>query len=410
MDDDTTPIPSLRSVATAFVLRWGVSTAVLWGLGMLLFVQAEYLWPWGPLQGLVGLFLRIAEVASTPAAPFAHRIVGDPWQDHLVAYHAWRFAFASVFYGLGPAFLGPLFQGRDEAPTEGSEPSRREVITRGGATLAAAVVGAPAVWATVVVPHRMRLRSYEVSIHELPQAMDGLKLAHISDTHYGPLVSRGHIERAIELANEQEPDLVVLTGDYVYRTPRSVHTGIGLFADLRARIGTVAVMGNHDHFVDASAVRRRFAEMDIPLLENLTLFLTADRILDEEAQGESLALVGMADYAEDRPAPRMASRFISPLCPRLLLSHHPDVAERFPTRFPELHYDLQLSGHTHGGQVRIPGHGTPIVPSEFGPKYAGGLIQGPAWPVIVSRGVGMAVAPLRLGVDPEIGLIVLRKA
>ncbi len=106
----------------------------------------------------------------------------------------------------------------------------------------------------------------------------------------------------------------------------------------------------------------------------------------------------------------MASRFISPLCPRLLLSHHPDVAERFPTRFPELHYDLQLSGHTHGGQVRIPGHGTPIVPSEFGPKYAGGLIQGPAWPVIVSRGVGMAVAPLRLGVDPEIGLIVLRKA
>ncbi len=410
MDDEPTPTPSVRSVAAAFALRWGVSTAVLWGLGMLLFVQAEYLWPWGPLQGFVGLILRIAEVASTPAAPFAHRIVGDPWQEHLFAYHAWRFGFASVFYGLGPAFFWPAVRGGDSAPVEGSDPSRREVITRGGATLAAAAAGAPAVWASVVVPHRLKLRSYEVAIHELPAALDGVKLAHISDTHFGPLVSRGHVERAIELANEQQPDLVVLTGDYVYRTPRAVHTGIGLFADLRSRIGTVAVMGNHDHFVDAPAVRQRFAELDIPLLENVTLFLVGDRIVDEEVPGESLALVGMADYAEDRPAPRMATRFISPLCPRLLLSHHPDVAERFPTRFPELHYDLQLSGHTHGGQIRVPGHGTPVVPSGYGTKYAGGLVQGPAWPVIVSRGVGMAVAPLRLGVDPEIGLIVLRRA
>lgn len=169
-------------------------------------------------------------------------------------------------------------------------------------------------------------------------------------------------------------------------------------------------MGNHDHFVDASAVRRRFAELGIPLLENFTLFLTPEGLVGEEVPDRSLALVGMADLAEDRPAPRMATRFVSPLCPRLLLCHHPDVAERFPTRFPELHYDLQLSGHTHGGQVMIPGHGTPVVPSDYGSKYAGGLVQGPAWPVVISRGVGMAVAPLRWGVDPEIGVIVLRRA
>jgi len=398
MDREISQSPGLRSLAGKFLRRWAASALGLWVLGMLLFVQAEYLWPWGRLQGLVGLVLHIAEAMSTPAAPFAHRIVGDTWQEHLVVYYGLRFGFASVFYGLGPAAIWPAFtpsRGVDSTP---GGLSRREIVARGGATLAAAAIGAPAAWASVVVPGRLRLRSFDVAIPDLPAALDGLVIAHISDTHFGPLVSRGHVERAVELANAQQPDLAVLTGDYVYRTPRSVHDGIGMFGELRARLGTVAVMGNHDHFVDADGVRRRFAELDIPLLENVTLFLTPDGLRTEEVPLKSLALVGTADLAESRPAPRMASRFISPLCPRLLISHHPDVAERFPTRFPELHYDLQLSGHTHGGQILIPGHGAPIIPSEYGTKYAGGLVEGPAWPVIVSRGVGMAVAPLRWGV------------
>lgn len=400
-----------RRIGT-LLARWGVAAAGLWAVGMLLCVQAEFLWPWGPVQGLVGLLFRAAEVVSTPAAPIAHRLVGDPWEEHVIAYYSWRFGLASVVLGLGLALLGSLSRrSRRVAGPRGSRGmTRRQLVTRGTAAAAGVAVAAPAVWASVVVPGRLRLRRYEVLVHELPARFDGLTLAHLSDTHFGPWVSRGHIRRAIELANAQEPDLAVLTGDYVHRTPRSVETGIGLFAELRARFGSVAVMGNHDHFMGADACRRRFAELDIPLLENATRFLTPAGLGDEEVPDESLALVGMADYTEDRPAPRMATRFISPLCPRLLLSHHPDVAERFPTRFPELYFDLQLSGHTHGGQVRLPGHGAPLIPSDFGQKYAGGRVEGPAWPVIVSRGVGMAVSPVRFGVDPEIGLIVLRRA
>ncbi len=403
----------LPNVVRTYMARWAVLTALLWVVGMGLFLQAETLWPWGVFQGFVGLLYRAAEILSTPAAPFAHRAVGDPWQDQLVLYIAVRFGIAAVFYGGCAAAVWPAFSSPAPAPAGGGAaagPSRRHLVMRGGAALASVGAATPAFWASVVVPGKLRLRSYEIPIHELPRALDGLVIAHLTDTHYGPLVSRGHIERAIDLANEQQADLVVLTGDYTYRIPSAVHTGIGVFGELRSRLGTVAVMGNHDHFVDAEGTRRRFAEVDIPLLENLTLFLTPDGLTGTEVPSESLALVGMADLAEDRPAPRMASRFISPLCPRLLISHHPDVAERFPERFPELHYDLQLSGHTHGGQIMIPGHGAPLIPSEYGPKYAGGLVQGPAWPVIVSRGVGMAVAPLRWGVDPEIGRIVLRRA
>jgi hypothetical protein len=93
--------------------------------------------------------------------------------------------------------------------------------------------------------------------------------------------------------------------------------------------------------------------------------------------------------------------------PRLLLAHNPDTAEQVK---PTQRVDLMLSGHTHGGQVYLPGLGTPVVPSSYGQKYAGGLCAGPTCPVIVSRGVGMALLPMRLGVPPEIGYLILTRA
>jgi len=396
-----------------FVARWAMCATGLWIVFSLLLLQAEGLWPWGALQGLVGLLYSLVEGFTGWAAPLASRLVRPAdSQNPAFGYWAVRFVFAAGFYATPLAIAWQLTSrvraSRAASPTAGT--TRRSFVGRAGLAAIGAMGGGSAFWVSVVVPSRVKVRYYEVALYDLPLALDGLKLAHLSDTHFGPYVSRSHILRAIERANAEAPDVAVLTGDYVHRTPRAIDPGIGLFAELEPRFGTVAVLGNHDHWEDADACRSRFTALDIPLLENARLFVTPDGLTDREVDGQSLAIVGMADYTEARPAPRVATRRISPLCPRLMLSHHPDVAERFAQNHPDVRFDLQMSGHTHGGQVRLPGLGTPVVPSSYGTKYAGGLVQGPMWPVIVSRGIGMAVAPIRFGVAPEIGIITLHRA
>ena len=412
---DQIPSPGTRIARPLGTLmaRWALCSAALWLVFSLLLLQAEGLWPWGLLQGFVGLLYSLVEGFTGWAAPLASRVVQPAdSQNPAFGYWAVRFLFSAAFYGVPVAIGWQLFarERAVRAAKAAAGSSRRSFVGKMGLAAIAAAGGGSAFWVSVVVPSRVRVRRYEIPIFGLPRTLDGLKLAHLSDTHYGPYVSRGHILHAIECANAEAPDIAVLTGDYVHRTPRAIDPGIGLFADLHPRLGTVAVLGNHDHWEDADACRARFVDLDIPLLENARLFATADGLTEHEVPDRSVAIVGMADYTEARPAPRVASRRISPLCPRIMLSHHPDVAERFAQNHPDLRFDLQLSGHTHGGQVRLPGLGTPVVPSNWGTKYAGGLVQGPAWPVVVSRGVGMAVAPIRLGVAPEIGIITLRSA
>jgi predicted MPP superfamily phosphohydrolase len=116
---------------------------------------------------------------------------------------------------------------------------------------------------------------------------------------------------------------------------------------------------------------------------------------------------GVGDLWEDTTDLAVALSDVSVDCPRILLSHNPDFAEQADTFSADLRVDLQISGHTHGGQVQLPVVGAPMVPSRYGGKYAGGLVEGPRWPVIVSRGVGMAILPVRFGVEPEVGLIQL---
>lgn len=266
--------------------------------------------------------------------------------------------------------------------------------------------GGAAAYASVIEPGRIAVRRYVLPIADLPPALDGLRIVHISDTHYGPFMPLSFIARVVGQANALDPDIVLLTGDYVHRTPKAIPEGVGILAGLQARHGVLAVLGNHDHWEGAEAVRARFAEIGLPLIENTRRFLTPDGLRAEPAPG-ALCIGGVGDYWEDAVLPERALESIPVTMPRLLLSHNPDVAEYLPKG---LRVDLMLSGHTHGGQVRVPMMGTPIVPSEFGSKYAGGLCEGPQCPVLVSRGVGMAIIPVRFAIPPEIGLLELRRA
>jgi hypothetical protein len=198
----------------------------------------------------------------------------------------------------------------------------------------------------------------------------------------------------------------VLTGDYVHRTPRSILPGIGIFRKLETRLGSLAVLGNHDFWEGVDACRAAFRDTPVRLLDNDRVFVAPHGLM-EEPSAEALCLGGVGDLWEDDVRFDKATAGAPDGMPRIVLSHNPDAAERV---LPRTRVDLMLSGHTHGGQVNLPGVGTPMVPSRYGAKYAGGMCAGPRCRVLVSRGVGMAILPVRFRVRPEIGLITLRSA
>ncbi len=377
-------------------------TWLLGGLGLSAFfwlcgASGMHLWPLRPLT-------NVAELALTPFSIAAGMLFAAHDHHHSASYYLARSLLGGFGYVTAVWLVHEvtrLLRAVREQPLEGK---RRHLLA---GLLLTPILGT-ALYSVLVEPSWLRLRRYELKIANLPPELDGLKLGHFSDSHYGPLVGLMHIRRAIAMLNAEEPDLVLLTGDYVHETPASIPDGISVLTSLKARLGSLAVLGNHDHWEGAEACRAEFARHRLPLIDNQRVFLSA-RGLSDRPVGPCLAICGVGDLWEDSVDPEKALQDVPADCPRVLLSHNPDVAELLPDRFPQLRFDLQLSGHTHGGQVSFPGLGTPIVPSAYGPRYAGGLVQGPAWPVVVSRGVGLAVLPVRFRVPPEVGLITLRR-
>ena len=203
-----------------------------------------------------------------------------------------------------------------------------------------------------------------------------------------------------------EGDLVVLTGDYVHLTPRSIESGISVLARLRARYGAVAVLGNHEHWEGAESCRVVFRRIGIPLIDNARLFLTPEGLVPEARPGQCLCIGGVGDLWEDAVRFDLAIDGAPDSTPRIVLSHNPDTAEMVRQSH---RVDLMLSGHTHGGQVSFPYVGPPVNVSAYGRKYLQGLCHGPHCPVIVSCGVGLAGVPARFGTRPDITEVRLRR-
>ena len=291
------------------------------------------------------------------------------------------------------------------APASTRGLSRRAFLTQAGAGATLAASGGAGAYSTWYEPSQLKVRRYTAPIKGLPADLDGLRIIHVSDTHYGPYNALSQIEQAIDAANSLRGDLVMLTGDYVHLTPNSVQTGIGVLSNLKSKHGSVAVMGNHEHWEGAAFCRRTFQRTGIPLLDNNRLFLNKDGLTDQPAPG-SICIAGLGDYWEDELLFDKALRGVPHQMPRLMLSHNPAAAEFVG---PGRRIDLMFSGHTHGGQVRVPG--LPAVGlSKVERKYLGGLCAGPHCRLVVSRGVGMAGIPVRFRVCPEIGEITLVRA
>jgi len=216
------------------------------------------------------------------------------------------------------------------------------------------------------------------------------------------------VRAMVEQTNALNPHLICLTGDYVHRSPEYIRPLADALADLRASIGLVGVLGNHDWQEDAALTRQEFARVGVRLIDNTRLVLTSNRKLNDGAS-EGLCIAGVGDLWKHTQDYQAALGNLPEKMPRILLAHNPDTAEE-PGLRAAPRVDLMLSGHTHGGQIYVPGLGTPVVPSRYGQKYAQGLVQGPACPVYVSCGLGMALLPVRIGVLPEIASIELTAA
>jgi predicted MPP superfamily phosphohydrolase len=293
------------------------------------------------------------------------------------------------------------------APAEPATPSRRRFL-RTSLRVVSGGAAAGLAYSFVAEPRWFTVTRRTFPVRGLPPSLDGLRLVQLTDIHHGPWLSLDYVREVISACNALRPDLVLLTGDYILQSSVYVRPVAQELAQLRPTIATLAVPGNHDWSEGGRPlVRQEFAAAGLPLIVNDRKVLTPGReLVDGAAKG--LALCGVDDLWRGNPDPRLALAGLPPEMPRVMLSHNPDVAELREFVRSGLRVDLMICGHTHGGQVHIPGIGRPFVPSRFGAKYAEGLVQGPVCPVFVCRGIGTATVPMRIGVPPEIAVIELR--
>lgn len=278
--------------------------------------------------------------------------------------------------------------------------SRRRFISWAlGAGLAmGATVSATAGYALALEPAWLQIKRISVLLPGLPLALEGLTIAHLTDLHWGVYTGLREIRGAVETANALQPDLVLLTGDYVLGSAAYAEPCAAELATLRAPLGVHAIPGNHDYWTDITVVSGFLAAAGLPLLRN-----EARRL---EVGASALWLVGLDDVYEGYDDLDAALAPIPRGEPVLLLVHEPDFAGQAALApWPIL---LQLSGHSHGGQVRLPFLGPPVLP-WLGQIYPAGLqrVPGAALQVYTNCGVGVISPPVRFNCRPEVALLTL---
>ena len=243
-------------------------------------------------------------------------------------------------------------------------------------------------------PFMLSIERQEIYLRRLPAKLDGLRVVHLSDFHYGPLVNPQHLQRAVKVANDLRPDLIALTGDYISQDRGYAAPCAEVVGKLRARHGVYAVLGNHDHWTDAQLIADLFRAEDIRVLVN-----EGSRM---DLHGESFWLAGVDDTMvglEDLSLALAGARHDEL---KLLLAHNPTILRRAA----RAGVDLVLSGHTHGGQVTWRSEKSRSGRPRR--RMLRGLGRRGNTQIYVTRGLGTVVLPIRYGCPPEISVLDLR--
>jgi predicted MPP superfamily phosphohydrolase len=268
---------------------------------------------------------------------------------------------------------------------------------------AAAGVGAIAIDSTLFEPNRPRIVRVDLLLRRWPERLDGFTVALLSDFHYDPHFSAHPIHAAIGMVNEHHPNLIALTGDFVslplfgdeQEAARSAEPCAQLLKQMKSTHGLWAVMGNHDYYTNPRTVTSALEAEGIHVLANTSSAIEVD--------GARFWLAGVNDVQSRTANLDETLRGVPKDEPTILLAHEPDYADHV-ARFP---VDLQLSGHSHGGQVRLPVVG-PLYLPELARKYVMGLYRIGNLSLYTNPGLGTVGLPVRWNCPPEITLFTLR--
>jgi uncharacterized protein len=244
-----------------------------------------------------------------------------------------------------------------------------------------------------------------VVIHRLPKALEGFRIAHLSDFHISPFMPADRIRQYVSIVNQLKPELVALTGDYIAWDPETQSDVVHALAGLRAPCGVFGCLGNHDYETEIEdSITRLFAGEGIRILRQERAAV--------QWNGGTLNLIGI-DYEQllssDHPGHKVerylarCEKLVAPNMVNILLSHNPNVFDRAA----ELGIDLTLAGHTHGGQLSLEFIHGGLNLSDLALPYTSGWYEKPGGQLYVNRGIGTTGFPIRFGARPEITVLEL---
>jgi predicted MPP superfamily phosphohydrolase len=272
--------------------------------------------------------------------------------------------------------------------------TRRQLAEAAAGTALIGAAGSMLVWGNVRGRHAFELREVAATIPGLPRSLDGYVIVQISDIHAGIYVRERELDEGLEIVRRARPDLVVVTGDIVDFDERDAPLVAGKLGGLSVRDGVKAILGNHDYYAGSAGVSRTLQAAGVDVL------VDEGRVL--RAADGGFALLGVDDlrsrqYGRAGPQLDRALATVPSTLPRILLSHQPQTVDQWAGQVA-----LQLSGHTHGGQIN-PG----FSPLSLLSPYVAGLYSVNGTTLYVNRGFGTVGPPSRVGAPPEVTRIVL---
>lgn len=274
--------------------------------------------------------------------------------------------------------------------------TRRQFLKKISWVVGASTVGAGA-YSLAVEPRWFEVRQIEIGLSRLPAAFDGMKLVQFSDAHIGFHFSPEDLETVVQYINELQANVVCFTGDLL--DDRSgipyLPKATDILSQIKAPLGKWAVLGNHDYWAGIQPIHGALSDSGFQLLKNQHSVIKKGR--------DFIYMIGLDDVLEGEANLELATEKIPQGAWKILLVHEPDFADHLSSPV-----DLQLSGHSHGGQILLP-FGSPLITPPMGRKYPTGLYRVNDTILYTNRGLGTTILPFRFWCRPEITLITLNR-
>ena len=258
-------------------------------------------------------------------------------------------------------------------------------------------------WKTYHDTTQIQVDSIRLPIDNLSKSAEGLKIVHISDIQGDEYTGRNDIARYIQKVNDQNPDMVIFTGDLISYGTDYIEQSAEEFGEVQAKYGTLAVVGDHDYWAGVNHVRKALKEENIPLLQEENYQINVD-------SSASITVTGVTEVYSKSSDPDVVDSLAESASDehvKIFASHQvkPHIIETLQKQ----RYDLLLAGHTHGGQIRVPFMGMTFSASERETDYVSGLYQEGELTINVNNGLGFTLGPIRYNAPPNISVITLKR-